>query len=188
VGAVHALTDTAARAAARLARERVLSGGGGVRSAPRTPAPTRRTSSTVSCGCRSEPATTTRAGRLRIASELLDSLHPAHQAAGRKLYADAKRTERLAERDQRLRAGQHPGNADGRYRAACTYAQRWRLQTPPNAAGTLDGRLAVPGGPHAIRPLQRLLGQLDADLLIIEQLLEPAAQLGSMIQQTRPRI
>jgi hypothetical protein len=71
------------------------------------------------------------AGRLRIASELLDSQHSAHQAAGRKLYADAKRTERLAERDQRLRAGQHPGNADGRYRAACTYAQRWRLQTPP---------------------------------------------------------
>jgi hypothetical protein len=29
---------------------------------------------------------------------------------------------------------------------------------PPNTAGTLDGRLAVPGGPHAIRPLQRLLG------------------------------
>jgi hypothetical protein len=71
------------------------------------------------------------AGRLRVASELLDSPHPAHQTAGRNLYADAKRTQRLAERDQRLQAGQHPGNADGRYRAACTYAQRWRLQTPP---------------------------------------------------------
>jgi hypothetical protein len=71
------------------------------------------------------------AGRLRVASELLDSPHPTHQDAGRQLYADAKRTERLAERDQRLRTGQHPGNADGRYRAACTHAQRWRLQMPP---------------------------------------------------------
>jgi hypothetical protein len=47
-------------------------------------------------------------GRLRIASELLDSDYPAHQAAGRKLYAEAERAERLGERDQRLRTGQHP--------------------------------------------------------------------------------
>jgi len=71
------------------------------------------------------------AGRLRVASELLDSPHPAHQDAGRKVYADAKQAERLAERDERLRAQQHPGNADGRYRAACTYAERWGLPTPP---------------------------------------------------------
>ena len=70
-------------------------------------------------------------GRLRVASELLDSDYPAHQDAGRHLYAAAKRTKRIAERDQRLRAGQHPGNADGRYRAACTYAERWRLEMPP---------------------------------------------------------
>jgi hypothetical protein len=50
---------------------------------------------------------------------------------GRQLYADAKRTEQLAERDERLRAGQYPGNAAGRYRAACTYAERWHLPTPP---------------------------------------------------------
>ena len=56
---------------------------------------------------------------------------PAHQAAGRTLYAQAKRAERLAERDQRLLAGQHPGNADGRYRAACTHAERWGLDMPP---------------------------------------------------------
>jgi hypothetical protein len=71
------------------------------------------------------------AGRLRVASELLDSPHPAHQNAGRKVYADPKQAERLAERDKRLRAGQHLGNADGRYRAACTYAERWDLQLPP---------------------------------------------------------
>ena len=71
------------------------------------------------------------AGRLRIASELLDSDYPAHRAAGRKLYGQAKRTERLGERDERLRAGQHPGEADGRYRAACSYAQRWGLEMPP---------------------------------------------------------
>jgi hypothetical protein len=70
-------------------------------------------------------------GPLRLASELLDSDYPAHQAAGRKLYAAAKQAERLVERDERLRAGRHPGNADGRYRAACTYAERWGLETPP---------------------------------------------------------
>jgi hypothetical protein len=70
-------------------------------------------------------------GRLRVAFELLNSDYPAHQAAGRQLYAQAKRAERLIERDQRLRAGQHPGNADGRYRAACTHAERWGVQPPP---------------------------------------------------------
>ena len=71
------------------------------------------------------------AARLRLASELLDSDHPSHQAAGRTLYAQAKRAERLAERDQRFLAGQHPGSADGRYRAACTHAERWKLDMPP---------------------------------------------------------
>jgi hypothetical protein len=70
-------------------------------------------------------------GRLRVASELLDSDYPAHQAGGNAMYAAARRAERLAERDERLRTGQHPGNADGRYRAACTYAERWRLEMPP---------------------------------------------------------
>ncbi|MGH3261170.1 MAG: hypothetical protein ACRDNS_04155, partial [Trebonia sp.] len=70
-------------------------------------------------------------GRLRLACDLLDSDHPAHQAAGKAIYAAAKRKERLSERDQRLRAGQHPGNTDGRYHAACTYAERWGLQMPP---------------------------------------------------------
>jgi len=70
-------------------------------------------------------------GRLRLASELLDSDYPAHQAAGKAIYGAAKRAERLVDRDQRLRAGQHPGNADGRYRAACTYAERWGLEMPP---------------------------------------------------------
>jgi hypothetical protein len=71
------------------------------------------------------------AGRLQLASELLDSDYPAHHAAGKAIYGAAQRAERLGERDERLRAGQHPGNADGRYRAACTYAQRWGLEMPP---------------------------------------------------------
>jgi hypothetical protein len=71
------------------------------------------------------------AGRLRVASDLLDSDYPAHQAAGQVMYAATQRARRLAERDQRLRAGRHPGNADGRYRAACSYAQRWDLEMPP---------------------------------------------------------
>ena len=70
-------------------------------------------------------------GRLRLASELLDSDHPNHQAAGKAMYAAAKQAERLDERDERLRAGRHPGNADGRYRAACTHAERWGLEMPP---------------------------------------------------------
>ncbi len=69
-------------------------------------------------------------GRLRVASDLLDSDYPAHQAAGNAMYAAARRAERLVERDERLRTGQHPGNADGRYRAACTHAERWGLETP----------------------------------------------------------
>ena len=47
------------------------------------------------------------------------------------LYAAAKRQERLTERDQRLQAGKHPGDADGRYRVAYAYAQRWGLPAPP---------------------------------------------------------
>ena len=61
----------------------------------------------------------------------MDSEYPAHQAAGRVLYAQTKRKQQLAERDQRLRAGLHPGHADGRYRAACAYAERWGLKLPP---------------------------------------------------------
>ena len=70
------------------------------------------------------------APRLRLASDLLASDHPAHQAAGRTLYAQAKRVGQLAERDERMLAGEHPGNADGRYRAACAYAERWGLPAP----------------------------------------------------------
>jgi hypothetical protein len=75
-------------------------------------------------------------GRLRLASELLDSDHPAHQTAGKAIYAAAKRAQRLAERDERLRASRHPGNADGRYRAACTHAEKWGLQMPPGRSTT----------------------------------------------------
>jgi hypothetical protein len=74
---------------------------------------------------------------LRRASELLDSEHPGHQAAGRAVYARAMHAQRLAERDRRLLDGRHPGTADGRYRAACTHAQRWGLpapDTPPPAS------------------------------------------------------
>jgi hypothetical protein len=47
------------------------------------------------------------------------------------MYARARCAEQLAERDQRLLGGQHPGNTDGRYRAACTHAERWGLPAPP---------------------------------------------------------
>jgi hypothetical protein len=73
---------------------------------------------------------------VRRASGLLDSQHPNHQAAGRAMYAHAQRAEQLAERDQRLLAGRHPGNTDGRYRAACTHAERWGLPAPPGRWNT----------------------------------------------------
>ena len=73
---------------------------------------------------------------LRRASDLLDSDYQPHQASGRVLHAAAKRQERLTERDQRLHAGDHPGDTDGRYRAAYTYAQRWEL----SAAGKVGDR------------------------------------------------
>jgi hypothetical protein len=74
--------------------------------------------------------------RLQTARQLLDSEHPSHQAAGRTLYAGAQRELRLEQRDERLRAGRHPGDTDGRYRAACRYAQRWGLPLP---AGRREG-------------------------------------------------
>jgi hypothetical protein len=70
------------------------------------------------------------AARLRTARQLLDSEHPAHRAAGRTLHAGAQRQLRLQQRDQRLLAGQHPGEADARYRTAHRYAQRWGLPAP----------------------------------------------------------
>jgi len=70
------------------------------------------------------------AARLQTARQLLDSEHPAHQAAGRALYARAQRQLRLERRDERLLAGRHPGDADSRYQAAYRYAQRWRLAPP----------------------------------------------------------
>ena len=70
------------------------------------------------------------AARLQTAQQLLDSEHPAHQTAGRTLYARAQRQLRLEQRDERLLAGRHPGDTDGRYRAAYRYAQRWGLPLP----------------------------------------------------------
>ena len=79
------------------------------------------------------------AARLQTARQLLDSEHPAHQAAGRTLYANAQRELRLEQRDERLLAGRHPGDADGRYRAAYRYAQQWGLPLP---AGRREGTAA----------------------------------------------
>ena len=67
---------------------------------------------------------------LRRASALLDSEHPNHKTVGRGMYARALREQRLAERDRRLLASRHPGNTDGRYRAACAHAKRWGLPLP----------------------------------------------------------
>ena len=111
--------------------------------------------------------------RLRVASELLDSDYPAHKAAGAKLYAAAMHEQRLTERDQRLLAGEHPGNADGRYQTACAYANRWGLPTPSarrasssaQSADDCEARrgngwaLGVPSSPFAnmaLMPLWRL--------------------------------
>ncbi len=52
---------------------------------------------------------TSPAARLKVARALLDSPHSAHCAAGSALYANAQTEQRLAERDQRLTTGRHPG-------------------------------------------------------------------------------
>jgi hypothetical protein len=69
--------------------------------------------------------------RLRTAGELLDSEHPNHQGAGRAMYAAAMGEQRLADRDQRLLAGEHPGRSDQRYLSAGRHAERWGLAQPP---------------------------------------------------------
>ena len=124
-------------------------------------------------------------GRLRLASELLDSDYPAHQAAGKAIYATAKRAERLVERDERLRAGQHPGQ---RGRPLPRRLHLRRAVGPRDATGTVDGELVVLPAPHASRLLQRLLGELDADLLVLEQLPERVTELGGVVKQARPGV
>ena len=70
------------------------------------------------------------ASRVQLARDLLDSEHPAHQAAGRQLYAAAEREAAWELRDGRVAAGQDPGPLDGRYRAAGQHARRWGLPAP----------------------------------------------------------
>ena len=76
------------------------------------------------------------AARVQLARDLLDSDHPAHQAAGRRLYAAAERDTALQLRDQRVANGQDPGALDGRYRAALRHASRWGLPQPRWDANT----------------------------------------------------
>ena len=52
----------------------------------------------------------------------------------------------------------------------------------------MDGGLAVLVRPHASRQLQRRLGELDADLLVLEQLPERVTELGGVVKQARPRV
>ena len=49
----------------------------------------------------------------------------------------------------------------------------------------MDGELASVPAPHASRLLQRLVGELDADLLVLEQLPEDIAELGGVVEQAR---
>jgi len=70
------------------------------------------------------------ASRLQPARDLLDSEHPTHQAAGRRLYAAAQRDGAWRLRDQRVAAGQDPGLLDSRYRVAIRHARRWGLPEP----------------------------------------------------------
>ena len=125
------------------------------------------------------------AGRLRIASELLDSDYPAHRAAGRKLYGQAKRTERLGERDERAarRSAPRPrGRPLPRRLFICGAVG------PSDSAGTVDRTLAALCAPHAGGLLERRLGDVDADLLVLEQLPERVAELGGMVEQARPGV
>ncbi|MGI8713061.1 MAG: hypothetical protein ACR2NR_07760 [Solirubrobacteraceae bacterium] len=68
--------------------------------------------------------------QVRVASELLDSDHPVHQAAGRRVYAAQQRAAQAQVCDQRVAAGEDPWPLDGRYRTAVRYAERWGLPDP----------------------------------------------------------
>ena len=70
------------------------------------------------------------ASRVQLARDLLDSDHPGHQAAGRRLYAAAEREAAWERCEQRVAASQDPGALDGRYRAAVRHAARWGLPAP----------------------------------------------------------
>jgi hypothetical protein len=76
------------------------------------------------------------ASRVQLARDLLDSDHPAHHAAGRRLYTAAEREAAAELRDRRVAAGEDPGPLDGRYRAAIRHASRWGLPAPRWDAGT----------------------------------------------------
>jgi hypothetical protein len=52
----------------------------------------------------------------------------------------------------------------------------------------MDGELVVLPAPHAHRLLQRVLGELDADLLVLEQLPDRVTELGGMVKQARPGV
>lgn len=87
--------------------------------------------------------------KLKRASELLDSEHPAHQAVGRALYHAASTEQRLADRDRALISGRHPGWSDGAYTAACKHADRWGLPGP-------DQQLRTNAAAAAIATVERL--------------------------------
>jgi hypothetical protein len=54
---------------------------------------------------------------------------------------------------------------------------------PADAAGTVDGVLVSVRAPHASCLLERVLGELDADLLVLEQLPERVTELGGVVKQ-----
>src|ERR1019366_3728793 len=63
-----------------------------------------------------------------------------------------------------------------------------RAVGPRDATGTVDGELVVLPAPHARRLLERLLSELDADLLVLEQLPDSVTELGGVVNQARPRV
>ena len=99
------------------------------RAPPAAPAPASSPSSSTS-GCASASASTGRQCGCRPRGSCWTQSTRHTRPPGARCTPAAQRQLRLEQRDERLLAGRHPGDADGRYRAAYRYAQQWGLPLP----------------------------------------------------------
>ena len=127
------------------------------------------------------------AGRLRLASSCSTPTTPPTRPPAASSTAHAKRAERLAERDERAARRSAP-------RATRTAATAPPVPTPSGGAcQTPPGRWTADAS-RAPRLHTRaacssvVLGDVDADLLVAEQLAERVAELGGVIKQARPGV
>jgi len=87
--------------------------------------------------------------------------------------------QRLAERDRRLLAGEHPGLSDHSYRLACRHAERLGAAAPTR----LPRGLAESVVPHPLGLLQRVIVDVDDHVSEGEVIGEQLAKLRGVVKQ-----